>query len=206
MGNLLAKFCVCPLLAATVCGGLAAQERARSENFELDADSVTLNTQTNMFEARHPRIVQGNVRVEADESVATGVDFAQSSEWRFKGHVKITVDHAVLEADSAVFIFDSKKLSRADLEGAPASFTDLASTQQKPVRGGARKLAYDHVARTLQLSDDAWINKDQYEFQSCDLIYDFNLEKVTSGPTDCGVRVRVPQKSKPQTPPVVPPQ
>ena len=79
-----------------VCGASAAQERARSENFELDADSITLNTQTNLFEARHPRIVQGNVRVEADESVATGVDFAQRSEWRFKGHVKIHVDRAVV--------------------------------------------------------------------------------------------------------------
>jgi lipopolysaccharide transport protein LptA len=205
MGNLLAKFCVCPLIAAMVCGMSAAQERARSD-FELDADSVTLNTQTNLFEARRPRIVQGNVRVEADESVATGVDFAQRSEWRFKGHVKITVDHAVLEADSAVFIFDRKKLSRADLEGTPASFTDLPSPQQKPVRGGARKLAYDHGARTLLLSEDAWVNKDQYELQSCDLIYDFNLEKVTSGPTDCGVRVRLPEKPKAKTPSVAPPQ
>src|SRR5438477_5205010 len=127
MGNSLAEFCLCALLAATVCGVLAAQERAPSDSFELNADSLTFNRQTNLLEARHARIVRGNVRVEADESVANGVDFEQSTEWRFKGHVKITVDTAVLEANSAVFMFNSKQLSRADLEGAPASFTYLAS-------------------------------------------------------------------------------
>jgi lipopolysaccharide transport protein LptA len=209
MGNSVSKFCVCALLATALCGVPAAQERARSEDFVLDADSLTFNRQTNLFEAHHPRIVQGNVRVEADESVATGVDFEQSTEWRFKGHVKITVDTAVLEADSAVFMFDRKQLSRADLDGAPASFTDLESTQQKPVRGGARKLVYDHIARTLRMSNDAWIKKDQYEIQGCDLIYDFKDERVSSGSTDCGdqlFRLVVPKKSEPQARPAAPPQ
>ena len=74
------------------------------------------------------------------------------------------------------------------------------------MRGEARKLSYDHVARTLELSDDAWIKKDEVEFQSCGLIYDFNIERVTSGPTDCGVRLLMPQKPKPKTPPAAPPQ
>jgi lipopolysaccharide transport protein LptA len=206
MGNLLTKLCVCGFVATTVCGVLAAQDRARPDAFELNADSLTFNRQTNLLEARHARIVRGNVRVEADESVANGVDFEQSTEWRFKGHVKITVDTAVLEAASAVFKFDSQQLSRADLEGAPALFAVPASTQQKPVRGEARKLSYDHVARTLELSDDAWIKKDEIEFRSCGLIYDFNIERVTSGPTDCGVRLVMPQKPKPNTPPAAPPQ
>ena len=65
---------------------------------KLDADGLTFNRQTNLFEARRPRIVQGTIRIEADESVGSGVDFERASEWRFKGHVKITVDKAVLEA------------------------------------------------------------------------------------------------------------
>jgi lipopolysaccharide transport protein LptA len=209
MGNLLRNYCFCALLTATVCGVAAAQERARSEDFVLDADSLTFNRQTNLFEARHPRIVQGNVRVEADESVATGVDFEQNTEWRFKGHVKIRVDTAMLEADSAVFMFERKQLSRADLAGAPASFTDLESTQQKPVRGAALKIAYDHMARTLRMSNDAWIKKDQYTIQGCDLIYDFKDERVSSGSTDCGdqlFRLVVPKKPEQQAPPAAPPQ
>jgi lipopolysaccharide transport protein LptA len=195
------------LLGNVVCAALAAQEGARSEPLVLEADSANFNRQTNLFEARRPRIVQGNVHVEADESVAAGDDFQRSAEWRFKGHVKITVDSTVLEADSAVFTLDQGQISRADLEGTPASFTNRESNQQMPVRGRARKLAYDHVARTLHLSGDAQISKEQYEIQGCDLIYDFKAERWVSGPSDCGVRVVVPQKPKPQqAPTAVPPQ
>ena len=51
---------------------------------------------------------------------------------------KITVNTAVLEADSAVFIFDGKQLTHAELQGNPASFTEVEPSRQKPVRGGAR--------------------------------------------------------------------
>lgn len=207
MANLFAKFCVCVSLGTAVCTVLAAQERARSDELVFDADAGTFNRQTNLFEARRPRIVQGNMRVEADES--SGVNVEQKSEWRFKGHVKITVDTAVLEADSATFMFDGKQLTSADLEGSPASFTDLESTQKKPVRGEARKLAYDHVARTLRMSSGASFKKEQIQIQGCDLIYDFKQERVTSGATDCGAegfRILVPQKPKPQAPTAAPPQ
>ena len=192
-----------------MCGALAAQEKPRSDDLVVDADSMTFNRQTNLFEARRPRIAQGNIRVEADQSVATGVDFERSTEWRFKGHVKITVDAAVLEADTAVFIFDQRQLSRADLEGMPASFTNRESNQQTPVRGSARKLVYDHLARTLRLSGDAHIAKEQYAIQGCDWIYDFKVERWNSGPDDCGgegFRVIVPQKPKPQAPAAPAPQ
>jgi len=210
MEHLLNRFCICLLLTAGVCSALAAAEDAQSQDLvlDLDADSVTFNRQTNLFEWSHPRIVQGNLRIEADESVATGDDFGHNTELRFTGHVKITVDTAVLESDSAVFTLIDKKLSRAVLEGSPASFTDLASTQQKPVQGGARKIEYDHVARTLRMSDDAWINKDQYRIQYCDLLYDFTNEGVKSGSTDCGelVHLRVLPKNEPPAPPADPPQ
>jgi lipopolysaccharide transport protein LptA len=173
----------------------------------LDVDAMNFNRQTNLFEARRPRIVQGNMHIEADESVATGADFEQSTEWRFKGHVKITVDATVLEASSAVFMLEQGQVSRADLEGTPASFTNRESNQQTPVRGSARKLEYDHIARTLHLFGDAQISKEQYEIRGCDLIYEFKTERWVSGPSDCGVRVVVPQKPKAQqAPPVTPPQ
>jgi len=207
MGSLFAKTLVYALLATGVFAPLAAQNATRSDDLVLDFESGTFNRQTNVFEARRPRVVQGNMHIEADES--SGVDVEQSSEWRFKGHVKITVNTAVLEADSAVFMFDGKQLTHAELQGNPASFTDVEPTQQKPVRGGARKLTYDHVARTLRLSDNALVKKDQIEIQGCDLIYDFKAERVSSGSTDCGdqlFRIRVPKKPEPQAPPAAPPQ
>ena len=73
MRNPFGNFCVCALLASALCSVLAAQEKPRSDDLVVDADSMTFNRQTNLFEARRPRIVQGNMHVEADESVATGV-------------------------------------------------------------------------------------------------------------------------------------
>jgi lipopolysaccharide transport protein LptA len=207
MANSFSSFGVGSLLVTAVCSALAAQEGGRSQNLVLDADALTLNRQT--IEARRPRIVQGNIRIEADESVANAVDFEHASEWRFKGHVKITVDATVLEADSAVFTVDQEQLARADLEGSPATFTNRESNQESPVHGGARRLIYDNVAHTLRLSGNAQITKEKYAIQGCDLIYDFKVERWSSGSEDCGAegfRVIVPQKAKPQTPPAAPPQ
>jgi lipopolysaccharide transport protein LptA len=131
------------------------------------------------------------MRIEADEALATGTEFDRKSEWRFTGNVRIYVDTAVIEAHSAVFTFDQEQLSRGELEGAPASFSDSDPARQSPVRGGANKLTYDYVARTLRMSENAWVNKDQYEIQGCDLIYDFADERVTSGSADCGELFRI---------------
>ena len=206
MANFRTNFCICILLTTAVCTVLAAQEGARTDDIVLDAESGTFNRQTNLFEARHPRIAQGNMRIEADES--SGVDLEQASEWRFTGHVKITVDTALLEADSAVFTFDGKQLSRAELEGKPAAFTAPEKADQKPVRGSAGRLDYDREAHTLRLYEGAWIHKGEVQIQGCDLIYDFNDGGVKSGSTECGelFRIRVPKKSEQQAPPAAPPQ
>jgi lipopolysaccharide transport protein LptA len=119
------------------------------------------------------------------------MEFGQNSEWRFTGNVKIYVDSAVIEADSAVFTFTDEQLSRGELEGSPASFADADPIRQQPIRGGANKLTYDYTARTLRMSENAWVNKDQYEIQGCDLIYDFTDERVTSGSDDCGELFRI---------------
>ncbi|HVY66942.1 MAG TPA: LptA/OstA family protein [Gammaproteobacteria bacterium] len=207
MRNSLPNLGACLALTLLVWNALAAQGRDTSDDLVLDSESLSMDRQTNLIELKGPRITQGDIRIEADKALATGTDFEQRSEWQFQGHVRITMDMAVLEADSAVFTFDRKQLAHAELEGAPASFTDRDPSRKTPIRGGARKLAYDRVARTLRMSENAWINKDQYEIQGCDLIYDFNDQGVKSGATDCGelFRIRVLPKNEPQTPPAAPP-
>jgi lipopolysaccharide transport protein LptA len=161
---------------------------------------------------RAPARVAARLRVAdigpSDESDPTAQPAHQRSEWRFKGHVRIVVESALLEADTAVFTFEKEQLARGELDGNPASFTDRDPTRQKPVSGGARKLYYDYTARTLRMSENAYINKDQYEIQGCDLIYDFTDERVTSGSADCGelFRIRVLPQTEQQTSPADTPQ
>jgi len=46
---------------------------------------------------------------------------------------------------------------------------------------------YDDKAKTLLLSDNAQVHKAQYEIHGgCDLLYDLNEKRVTSGAAACG--------------------
>ena len=205
MVNFPRNLSVC-VLAAAGCSALAAQNSGTPEELLLDSASLTLDRATNLIHLRSPRISQGNLAIEADEALATGIEFDQKSEWRFIGNVRITVDSAVIQAGSAVFTFDQEQLSHGELEGTPATFADEDPARDKPIRGGANKLSYDYVARTLRLSDNAFVHKDQYEIQGCDLIYDFADERVTSGSADCSelFRIRVLSSQDQQAPAAAP--
>jgi len=166
-------------VAAQNSGGERQELRFSSESFSFD-------NQSSLVRIRAPRITQGDLRVEADEAVATGLDFDARSEWRFSGHVRITVDSAVMQADSAVFTFEDGQLSRGELAGNPATFNDPNADGQFPISGSAGALAYDYVARTLRLTGNAWLRRDRTEVTGCDLIYDFGAERFRSGSADCG--------------------
>ena len=180
-------------LALAAAAASAAEDNSEAQDLPLDMSSkeLTFDAKTNLFHAIEPRIKQGGMSIEADEASATNADFKEHSEWRFTGHVRINVDSALLQADHAVFTFEAKQLTHAELQGNPASVTDHNTAHQEPIRGGADKLDYDYEAHTLRLSGQAWINKGRTEIQGCDLIYDFNDERVTSGSSDCGVRISI---------------
>jgi lipopolysaccharide transport protein LptA len=195
----------CALLCA-LHGAAAAQRAADCEELLFTSESLTFDQQTNLIELVGPQITQCTLRIEADEALATGIDFDSRSEWRLTGNVRITVDTAVIEADRAVFTFEQKRLSRGELEGTPALFRDVDPTTKQTITGQANKMSYDYVGRTLRLTQDAWVQRDRIEMTGCDLIYDFGAERVTSGSTDCGdlFRVRAVPRSEPAEAPAAP--
>jgi len=202
--SLLNSLCICGLALAS--GFVVGAQDDEPEELVLTSGPITFNRQTNLFEAQAARITQGNLSIEADDVLATSIEFNEQSEWRFIGHVRITVDSAVIEADSAVFTFDQERLSRGELEGEPASFTDV-DTRQRSISGRAHKISYDYVARTLRMTEDARVLRGQSEMLGCDVIYDFTAERITSGSADCadGFRVRRLPDPDEQTPPAPPP-
>jgi lipopolysaccharide transport protein LptA len=184
MANLLlSQFCAGGLVLAL---SLAASGQNDGEPPELllDSESLTFDGQTNLFKLGGLEITQGNLRIEADEAQATGIDFAERSEWHFTGNVRITVDTAVIGADSAIFAFDNKRLSRGELLGAPVSFTHLEPERAKPVIGTADRMVYDHLARTLRMQNGR-LERDRTEIRGCDLIYNFTTEGIASGDANC---------------------
>jgi lipopolysaccharide transport protein LptA len=185
----LPRLCALTLAVAFAAG---AQDDQGGE-LQFASQSVMLDGQTNMMRAQSPRITQGDLTIVADDALATGFEFDDAGEFRLTGHVRLEVDTAVMEAESAVFTFADRQLSRGELEGAPVSFSDTDEASQRRVTGSAGKMSYDNVARTLRMTGDASVQLDAREVLGCDLIYDFQAERVTSGSSDCegGFRVRV---------------
>ena len=192
-------------LALSVASAAGAQV---DEELQFTSGEFVLDNTTNMMRALEPRITQGNLRITADNVLATGFEFDEAGEFRLTGNVRVEVDGASIEADSAVFAYANGSLSRGELEGTPVSFSDLDAATQRRVTGRAVKISYDNVARTLRMTGDASVQLDRREVFGCDLIYDFDAERVTSGSADCadGFRVIVRRDSEEQAAVPNPPQ
>ena len=196
MANWIAKHLVLLLASITALLASAALDAAPAELL-LNSESMTIDRDSNLIHLRGPRITQGDMVIVADEAFAKGIDFEKADDWRFDGNVRIEVDSAELRAESATFKFEANQLVSAALRGSPASVTDHSTSRQEPVHGNAAQIFYDNRARTLRLLGDVWLYKGRNEIHSCDLVYDFGTERLTSGSSDCDVRFRVlPSTSK----------
>lgn len=166
---------------------LAAQDATRRcTELLFDGQSFEVDGKTNLIKLLAPRITQCGMSIAADEALATSVDVQAKSEWTFSGHVRITLDSAVVTSDSAVFTFNDKQLGRAELVG-QATFED-ASEGKTPVRGGAAKVLYDFTTRTLRLTEGARVTKGQIEASGCDLVYNLASRDFSSGSSQCSDR------------------
>ena len=200
------NLCACGLVLALGLASVAQESSSNGQELVLESALLTFNSETKVFEIEAPKIRQGDLYVSADDAVATSIDFESASEWRFKGHVRIESGAAVIDADSAVFTFTEGQLSRGELVGAPATFTHTVPERPKPTTGTADSISYDHTARTLRMSGNALLQREQNQIQSCDLIYNLTTEGFTSGNSDCGFRlVRVAPASDQRDGPTPPP-
>ena len=206
MARLLDKLARTSLVAIAAAAATALSQGAARKEIVLAMDAIEV--QGDLMRAIHPRIVQDNMSIEADEALATGTNFDERSEWRFTGNVKINVENAVMEAGSAVFTFEEQQLSHGEIEGAPASFTHNDPARQKPMSGTAPKMSYDYAARTLRLTGDVWLQRGEVEMHGCDFIYNLATGGFASGDADCAnpLRFRVLRNAEEQAPAAAPPQ
>src|SRR5262245_8579360 len=177
-------------LALAVALAAGAQEN-NSDELQFTSGPFVLDGPTNMMRAQQPRITQGNLRISADDVLATGFEFDQAGEFRLTGNVRVEVDNASLMANSAVFMYANGRLSRGELVGTPVSFSAFDEATRRNVTGHAGAMSYDYVASTLRMTGDALVQIETREVLGCDLIYDFRAERVTSGSADCVDKFRV---------------
>jgi lipopolysaccharide transport protein LptA len=196
--TLVSNLCVCGLVLALALA-TGAQEAGRDrQELVLESGPLVFDGKTNLVRAEAPRIRQGDLYIAADDLVATGVEFDAASEWRFARNVRIEAGTAVMDAESAVFTFEQERLARGTLTGTPASFTHFDAERKTTATGTADEIFYDDVARTLRMSGNVLLQRDQSEWRGCDLIYDLNTEGFSAGDSDCGIRLRRLPASDPQ--------
>lgn len=164
-----------------------ALAQAQDEDLRVSLDAVwsSFDRQSNTMMFRGLRIAQGDFMIEADEAVASDLEFNRS-DWEFSGNVRIDLDTAMIEASRAEIRFETHELLIVELQGDPARFEDRNPERGDPIRGGAEVLRYESAEGTLRMTGGAYLSEGPNEFRGCDLIYDIDEKKITSGSSECG--------------------
>ena len=183
MVNLVHKFGLGPLIVVPAF----ALAQAQDEDLRVSLDAVwsSFDRQSNTMMFRGLRIAQGDFMIEADEAVASDLEFNRS-DWEFSGNVRIDLDTAMIEASRAEILFETHELLIVELQGDPARFEDRNPERGDPIRGGAEVLRYESAEGTLRMTGGAYLSEGPNEFRGCDLIYDIDEKKITSGSSECG--------------------
>lgn len=183
MVNLVHKFRLGALLVVPTL----ALAQAQDEDLRVSLDAVwsSFDRQSNTMMFRGLRIAQGDFMIEADEAVASDLEFNRS-DWEFSGNVRIDLDTAMIEASRAEILFETHELLIVELQGDPARFEDRNPERGDPIRGGAEVLRYESAEGTLRMTGGAYLSEGPNEFRGCDLIYDIDEKKITSGSSECG--------------------
>src|SRR5262245_18367560 len=123
----------------------AAGPRQSDLPISLDAASSDFDYKNNTLRFKQVRIVQGTVRVEAQEATATGLNF-ENSRWEFHGNVRIDVEGGSLTSDEAQVTFVNNQIATAVITGAPATFEQKLKESDDIAKGRAGRIEYDFTA------------------------------------------------------------
>ncbi len=199
-GRRAALFLGCTLLAGAPAW--AATTHNAQAPINLEAASTDFDYRNNTLLFRRVKISQGTLQVEAQEASATGLEF-ENSQWSFKGQVRITVPDGKLASDLATVTFRNNEISRALIQGGPATFEQRLE-DGRLAQGRAKSIEYDVGASTVRLLGDAWLSDSRNEIRGNTLVYDIAQQRVAANPDETdpgGVRITInPQEKKPATP------
>ncbi len=157
----------------------------------LDADSTDYDGKSSMLMFRGLKLSQGTISVQADEGLASKLDF-QDSVWRFKGNVIIDVDNGHIECDTADLQFSDHQLRIAIISGSPATFELKRPGSGESTYAEAGHLQYDIDAGVIEFSDDASITEGGNRISSSFLVYNIREQRInalSSGDGDSKVKI-----------------
>lgn len=114
------------VLGACLALLLAAECFAQGALIELDADTTSVDRQSNRISFTGITIRQAGLSIRADRAESSSLDFAEAT-WNFAGRIAIRTPQGDVSADSAELVFTNQQLQTAVLQGGPLEFTQAGS-------------------------------------------------------------------------------
>ena len=175
-------------LLATLTSLPTAAAHLQQQTIVLDAQSFELDYKNNNMIYHKVHIAEGNMSVVADlgqTSGNSGLDF-DNSRMVFRGNVKIMMDQGQISADVAEITFAKKLLSKAVVNGKPASFEQPIAKTGKLARGHAAAIDYDVTRGVVHLSGSAWLSDGQNEIRGESLKYNVAAQSISAAAAEQG--------------------
>jgi lipopolysaccharide export system protein LptA len=175
---------LCALMAplAEANAAAAAVARDRQSPILLDSQSVSIDLKTNSAVFSKIRISQGTMAITADQGQASQQRSAdmyfENNVWNFRGNVKVTMDQGQLFSDDAQITFVNSLLSRAVVNGKPASFEQTVAKTGKLAKGSAESIDYDAAKHVVRFLKNAYLSNGDNEIRGQSLKYDVLAQKV----------------------------
>jgi len=166
------------LLTAPAIPAWAALPDLSGLPVQVDAASSEVDYKSNTVVFKDVVISQGDMRVQADNARATGLNFA-NSRWNFDGNVRIDAEQrGNLRSDQAVVEFKDNHIARATITGKPAEFEQKRANSDAVARGHADEILYDLNDGTVRLADEAWLSDGQNEISGPLLVYNIREQHI----------------------------
>jgi lipopolysaccharide transport protein LptA len=171
------------LLAPLAQAGAApAIAHDRQTPILLDAQSTSIDLKTNSAVFSKIRISQGAMSITADQGQASQQRSAnlyfENNVWNFRGNVKITVEQGQLLSDDAQITFVNSVLSKAIVNGKPASFEETLAKSGKLAKGHADTIDYDAAKHLVRFVKNAYLTDGDRELLGQSVKYDILAQKV----------------------------
>jgi lipopolysaccharide transport protein LptA len=148
----------------------------------LDAQSVAIDLKTNSAVFSKIRIAEGGMSITADQGQASqqrSTDlYFQDNVWNFRGNVKIVVEQGQLFSDDAQITFVNNVLSKAVVNGKPATFEQTVAKTGKLAKGHAESIDYDAVKHLVRFLKNAYVSNGDHEMLGQSVKYDILGQKL----------------------------
>ncbi len=145
----------------------------------LDADATDYDGKSSMLMFRGLRLSQGNIGVEADQGLASKLDF-EDSVWQFSGNVRIDTGTGRIECERADLRFAGHQLLIATISGSPATFEMRRAGSDEVTYAEAGRLKYDFRKGIVEFSDNATIVEGGNQISSNFLVYNIALQRINA--------------------------